>query len=234
MTMVAEGVEDGETADQLALSSCDKIQGFFYSKALPPCELERWLDARQPGPILRTSPRGRQGGGPMSRAADLTAAVCSTRSGDGRRAGESRRDDIGGPDELHAVAELSASLTARDSEPRLHSPRDLSRSGGRPELRWVVTRSGVQGAAKGWRSSGHGRHQHLGQAVDDRPSRPLTMSGCRPRRWLGRSASVRFRASHRTRMRRAVGWSAAKTWTSGWQLGGSARLRLPENLLPWG
>ena len=35
MTMVAEGVEDEETADQLALSSCDKIQGFFFSKALP-------------------------------------------------------------------------------------------------------------------------------------------------------------------------------------------------------
>ncbi|HAG57810.1 MAG TPA: GGDEF domain-containing protein, partial [Arthrobacter bacterium] len=29
MTMVAEGVEDGETAGQLAMSSCDKIQGFY-------------------------------------------------------------------------------------------------------------------------------------------------------------------------------------------------------------
>jgi diguanylate cyclase (GGDEF)-like protein len=50
MTMVAEGVEDGETADQLALSSCDKIQGFYYSKALPSAELERWMDARVPQP----------------------------------------------------------------------------------------------------------------------------------------------------------------------------------------
>ena len=48
MTMVAEGVEDGATADQLALSSCDKIQGFFFSKALPSGELEAWMDARAP------------------------------------------------------------------------------------------------------------------------------------------------------------------------------------------
>ncbi len=48
MTMVAEGVEDGETAGQLALSSCDKIQGFYFSKALPSAELERWMDAREP------------------------------------------------------------------------------------------------------------------------------------------------------------------------------------------
>ena len=46
MTMVAEGVEDGATADQLTLSSCDKIQGFFFSKALPSGELEAWMDAR--------------------------------------------------------------------------------------------------------------------------------------------------------------------------------------------
>jgi diguanylate cyclase (GGDEF)-like protein len=48
MTMVAEGVEDGETAGQLAMSSCDKIQGFYFSKALPSAELELWMDAREP------------------------------------------------------------------------------------------------------------------------------------------------------------------------------------------
>ncbi|MDQ1616327.1 MAG: diguanylate cyclase [Actinomycetota bacterium] len=46
MTMVAEGVEDGLTAGQLAMSSCDKVQGFFFSKALPAHELESWIDAR--------------------------------------------------------------------------------------------------------------------------------------------------------------------------------------------
>ena len=35
MTMVAEGVEDEYTAAQLALSSCDTVQGFYFSKALP-------------------------------------------------------------------------------------------------------------------------------------------------------------------------------------------------------
>ena len=48
MTMVAEGVEDGQTAGQLAMSRCDKIQGFFFSKALPADELELWMDARGP------------------------------------------------------------------------------------------------------------------------------------------------------------------------------------------
>jgi EAL domain-containing protein (putative c-di-GMP-specific phosphodiesterase class I) len=47
MTMVAEGVEDGLTAGQLAMSSCDKVQGFFFSKALPAHELESWIDARE-------------------------------------------------------------------------------------------------------------------------------------------------------------------------------------------
>ena len=49
MTMVAEGVEDGATADQLALSSCDKIQGFFFSKALPSgrARARGWTRARR-------------------------------------------------------------------------------------------------------------------------------------------------------------------------------------------
>ncbi len=54
MTMVAEGVENGETANQLALSSCDKIQGFFFSKALPAAELESWIDARELEPVDAT------------------------------------------------------------------------------------------------------------------------------------------------------------------------------------
>lgn len=45
MTLVAEGVEDNDTAIQLAHSGCDQAQGFFFSKALPAVELESWLDA---------------------------------------------------------------------------------------------------------------------------------------------------------------------------------------------
>ncbi|MGZ4589270.1 MAG: putative bifunctional diguanylate cyclase/phosphodiesterase [Actinomycetes bacterium] len=62
MTMVAEGVEDGATADQLALSSCDKIQGFYFSKALPATELEGWLDAREPRrPVAAEAPATKAG-----------------------------------------------------------------------------------------------------------------------------------------------------------------------------
>ena len=50
MTMVAEGVEDGETAHQLAISRCDKVQGFFFSQALPAVELEAWMDSRDSHP----------------------------------------------------------------------------------------------------------------------------------------------------------------------------------------
>jgi diguanylate cyclase (GGDEF)-like protein len=46
MRLVAEGVENEITAGHLALSGCDVSQGFFFSKALPPLELERWLDDR--------------------------------------------------------------------------------------------------------------------------------------------------------------------------------------------
>ena len=44
MSMVAEGVEDRETADRLAGSSCDTVQGFYYSQALPAAQLESWVD----------------------------------------------------------------------------------------------------------------------------------------------------------------------------------------------
>ena len=48
MRMVAEGVEDGGTAEQLALAGCDEAQGFFYSTPLPPEELVRWLTQELP------------------------------------------------------------------------------------------------------------------------------------------------------------------------------------------
>ncbi|MFZ0322957.1 MAG: EAL domain-containing protein [Actinomycetes bacterium] len=47
LILVAEGVEDGETADQLARSGCDQAQGYFFSKALPAHEFDLWLAARR-------------------------------------------------------------------------------------------------------------------------------------------------------------------------------------------
>jgi EAL domain-containing protein (putative c-di-GMP-specific phosphodiesterase class I) len=43
LRLVAEGVEDAVTAEELARSGCDEAQGYFYSRPLPATELRRWL-----------------------------------------------------------------------------------------------------------------------------------------------------------------------------------------------
>jgi diguanylate cyclase (GGDEF)-like protein len=43
LRMVAEGVEDEDTARQLGRAGCDEAQGFYFSRALPPGQLEEWL-----------------------------------------------------------------------------------------------------------------------------------------------------------------------------------------------
>jgi len=47
LRLVAEGVEDLHTRDELAAAGCDVIQGWFYAKAMPPHALETWLDGIQ-------------------------------------------------------------------------------------------------------------------------------------------------------------------------------------------
>jgi diguanylate cyclase (GGDEF)-like protein len=44
--VVAEGVEDQRTWDRLAELGCDRVQGWALAPALPPEELEPWLEAR--------------------------------------------------------------------------------------------------------------------------------------------------------------------------------------------
>jgi diguanylate cyclase (GGDEF)-like protein len=44
--VVAEGVEDQRTWDLLASLGCDRVQGWLLSPALPPDELEPWLQSR--------------------------------------------------------------------------------------------------------------------------------------------------------------------------------------------
>ena len=46
LRLVAEGVEDGPTADELARFGCDEAQGFYFSRPLPADELADWLDAQ--------------------------------------------------------------------------------------------------------------------------------------------------------------------------------------------
>ena len=43
LDLIAEGVENQEQADILIASGCKKVQGFFYSPALEPKEMESWL-----------------------------------------------------------------------------------------------------------------------------------------------------------------------------------------------
>ncbi|RBY91579.1 GGDEF-domain containing protein [Blastococcus sp. TBT05-19] len=46
LSVVAEGVEDEMTRNQLATMGCDKLQGFLISRPLPEDRLEKWLLAR--------------------------------------------------------------------------------------------------------------------------------------------------------------------------------------------
>jgi EAL domain-containing protein (putative c-di-GMP-specific phosphodiesterase class I) len=47
LTVVAEGVEDLATWTRLAELGCTQAQGFYLSRAIPPAELVRWLQARR-------------------------------------------------------------------------------------------------------------------------------------------------------------------------------------------
>lgn len=50
-TVVAEGVENEETANLLKILKCDKLQGFWLCRPLPMTDLKHWLrDYRQPYP----------------------------------------------------------------------------------------------------------------------------------------------------------------------------------------
>jgi diguanylate cyclase (GGDEF)-like protein len=58
LVLVAEGVEDQATADALAELGCDLVQGYHFSRPVPPTELEMWLDSRaQPLAPSGGSPR---------------------------------------------------------------------------------------------------------------------------------------------------------------------------------
>jgi EAL domain-containing protein (putative c-di-GMP-specific phosphodiesterase class I) len=46
LRVVAEGVEDQATVTTLSEAGCDLLQGFFFSRPVPPDDLDRWRDAR--------------------------------------------------------------------------------------------------------------------------------------------------------------------------------------------
>lgn len=57
MHMIAEGVETKEQLDMLRGAGCDSVQGYLFSRPLPPSELASWLHTYRAGlmqhPVLR-------------------------------------------------------------------------------------------------------------------------------------------------------------------------------------
>ena len=51
LVFVAEGAEDQATVEALAALGCDVVQGYHLSRALPPEQLEAWLEARSTTPV---------------------------------------------------------------------------------------------------------------------------------------------------------------------------------------
>jgi EAL domain-containing protein (putative c-di-GMP-specific phosphodiesterase class I) len=45
--VVAEGVEDSLTLQELDALGCDAIQGYYISRPVPPDELIRWLEQQK-------------------------------------------------------------------------------------------------------------------------------------------------------------------------------------------
>jgi EAL domain-containing protein (putative c-di-GMP-specific phosphodiesterase class I) len=56
LKVVAEGVENQETAEVLRASQCDEMQGFHIAKPMTPERLLGWLGMPQVGTTVRTEP----------------------------------------------------------------------------------------------------------------------------------------------------------------------------------
>jgi diguanylate cyclase (GGDEF)-like protein len=62
LRLVAEGVEDGDTAMELARFGCDEAQGYFFSRPLPAPEFVAWLDRHSVMPTHEAKERVAWGG----------------------------------------------------------------------------------------------------------------------------------------------------------------------------
>jgi len=51
LALVAEGVEDQRTIDELSALDCDVVQGHHVSRPLPPAQFETWLRSRLGVPV---------------------------------------------------------------------------------------------------------------------------------------------------------------------------------------
>ena len=112
MTMVAEGVEDEETANQLAGSACDTVQGYYYARPLPAPHLETWLDrwhalvhprlrrCNWPGPAV-THDAARPPYAPSARRPTRSVARSIALAAASPRTAEARRPLAGPVDHAH-------------------------------------------------------------------------------------------------------------------------------------
>lgn len=57
LSVIAEGVEGGDIAVELARYGCDEAQGFLWNKALPADEFFRWHQSRVTGSAQTASSR---------------------------------------------------------------------------------------------------------------------------------------------------------------------------------
>lgn len=58
LQVVAEGVEDATTLRMLESLDCDEVQGYFFSRALPPQALQQWLSELAASPPRPQGPAG--------------------------------------------------------------------------------------------------------------------------------------------------------------------------------
>ena len=71
LRVVAEGVERLEEADWLRDAGCDELQGYLFSKPMPPAQIEDWLQGR---PLVPPAP-ARTRLGSMPRTTTVTAVA---------------------------------------------------------------------------------------------------------------------------------------------------------------
>jgi EAL domain-containing protein (putative c-di-GMP-specific phosphodiesterase class I) len=53
LSVIAEGVDSAEVADQLTAIGCDALQGFYVASPMGPAELELWIATNSPSQAER-------------------------------------------------------------------------------------------------------------------------------------------------------------------------------------